>query len=92
MLAHGRWRYLPTRPSVYTTVREAVRQLRREQVHPLHKMRKLVLLGRQGRKQRIARIHGYFRLCSLKIKDLQKNVVVQIPPSPPFKPFSFNYL
>src|SRR6476469_4597487 len=32
-------------------------------VHPVHKMRKLVLLGRQGGKQRISCIHTYLRLC-----------------------------
>jgi len=31
-------------------------------VHPVHKMQKLVLLGRQGGKQRIACIHAYLSL------------------------------
>jgi hypothetical protein len=48
-------------------------------VHPVHKVQKLVLLGRQdgkgrqGGKQRIACIHAYLRLCSLRIRDLQKS-------------------
>jgi hypothetical protein len=32
-------------------------------VHPVHKTQKLVLLGRQGGKQRIACIHAHLRLC-----------------------------
>ena len=47
-------------------------------VHPVDKMQKLVLLGRQGGKgrkggkQRISCIHASLRLCSLRIRDLQK--------------------
>jgi hypothetical protein len=49
-------------------------------VHPVHKMLKLVLLGRQGGNQRISCIHAYFRLCSLRIRDLHKIRVGRIPP------------
>jgi hypothetical protein len=48
-------------------------------VHPVHKTRKLVLLGRQGGnsgkggKQRKAHIHAYLSLCYLRIMDLQKS-------------------
>jgi hypothetical protein len=57
-------------------------------VHPVHKMRKLVLPGRRGgnsgngRNQRIPFIYGYLRLCCLGISDLRKTVRVQFPPSP----------
>jgi predicted Zn-dependent peptidase len=57
---------------------DAVQRVERLPVHPVHKMRKLVLLGgqggkgRKGGKQRIHCVHAYLRLCSLRIRDLQK--------------------
>jgi hypothetical protein len=66
-------------------------------VHPVHKMQKLVLLGRQGGKGRqggskesrvLMRILGYVA----ENKQFAKFGAGRIPPSPPLKHFIFNYL